>query len=135
MFDKRSSCLEHANLDVYTGSFLHKLTFLIEFGSLGPLFHLFTYSGNLNHEGFVIELISNVETSLDISHLNGRASYSCIALGVMLLYVNLLIVLLIRVKQCFFVQFLGLNSVSLVFNLAGKFPTNVLLFVRGYLFA
>jgi hypothetical protein len=67
------------------------------------LLHLLTHSGYLNDKSLIVELIGNIETSLHVSHLDGSSGDTSIALSVVLLNINLLIMLLIRVKEGFLV--------------------------------
>jgi hypothetical protein len=90
-------------LNVDACSFLNELALLIELCSLSPLLHLLTHSGYLDDKSLIVELIGNIEASLHVSHLDGSPGDTSIALSVMLLNINLLIVLLIRVKKGFLV--------------------------------
>ena len=126
--------MEHPDLNVDTGSFLNKLTLLIEFSSFSPLFHLLTDTSNFNNESVIVEFISNIESSLNIAHLNGSARYTGIALCVVLFNINLLIMLIIRIKQCLLIQFLCLDCIPLILNLTCELPAYVLFLLRGDLF-
>lgn len=90
-------------MNIDTGSFLNQLALLIELSSLSPLLHLLAHPGYLDDQSLIVELIGNIESSLHVSHLDGSPGNTGIALSVMLLDVNLLIVLLIRVKKGFLV--------------------------------
>jgi hypothetical protein len=49
--------------------------------------------------------------------------------------IDLLIVLLIGIKESLLIEFLGLDGVALVLNLTGQLPAYVLFLIRGDLFA
>lgn len=135
LLDKRGGCLEHANLDVDTGGFLDKFTLLVEFGSLSPLLHLFTDTGDLDDECVVVEFVGDVESPLNVAHLDGSAGNASIALSVVLLNIDLLVVLFVGVEERLLVEFLSLDRVALVLNLTGQLSAYVLFLLRGDLFA
>jgi len=128
---KRCSSLEHLNLNVNTSSFLNKPSFLIKFGCLLPLLHLFADRSDVNNDIVIIDILSNTETSLDISHLDGSPRNTSVTLGVVLLVIDVqrIILFLALVEQSFFIEFLSFDSVALIFYLRGKFSANKLLFV------
>ncbi len=135
LLDKRCGCLEHADLYVDTGGFLNEFTFLVEFGSLSPLLHLFADSGDLDDECVVVEFVGDVESSLNVAHLDGSARDASIALSVVLLDIDLLVVLFVWVEECLLVEFLSLDSVALVLDLTGQLSAYVLFLLGGDLFA
>jgi hypothetical protein len=121
-------------LDVDTGSFLNESTLLIEFGGLLPLFHLLTDTGNINNNIFIVNVLCNTETSLDITHFDGCSCDTTVALSIMLLVINLVILFLLLGKESLLVKLLCFNGVALVFDLRGQLSANELFFVLSNLF-
>ena len=100
---ERLSCLEHFHLDVNANSLFSKTSFLIEFGSFLPLFHVFANACNFYQDIFLIYIASNTITSLYVTHLDGCSGNTSVALCVMLFHINLIICIGILVKECFLV--------------------------------
>lgn len=119
---KRSCCREHLDLDVNARSFFNKSTFLIELCSLLPLFHLFAYRSDVDDNIVVVDILCNAESSLDITHLDSSSCDTTVALGIMLLMVDIhaVIFFLALIQKSLLVQLLSLNGVSLVFNLRSE---------------
>lgn len=121
-------------MDVDTSSLLNESTLLIEFGGLLPLFHLFTDTGNINNNIFIVNVLGNTKTSLDITHFDGCSSDTTVALSIMLLVINFVVLFLLLGKESLLIKLLCFNSVSLVLDLGGQLSANELLFVWSNLF-
>ena len=119
-------------MNVNACCFFDKSSLLVELCGLLPLFHLFADGGYVNHYIVVIDVLSDGETSLDISHFDGSPSDTSVALSVMLFMIYIhVIVFLTLVEEGLFVKFLSFNCVSLVFNLRSQFSADELLFIWG----
>ena len=77
------------------------------------------------------EFVRNLEASLDVSHLDGCSGHASIALPVVLINIDVVVDRVISFEVGLFKEFLRLNCVALVLNLAGKLFTDELFFLRS----
>lgn len=89
LIHQRSGLGEHFYLDVDAGSFFNETAFLVEFGCFLPLLHLLTNRRDIDDDVLVVYILCNTKTSLNISHLDGCSCDASIALGVVLLMVDI----------------------------------------------
>ena len=91
----------------------------------------FADTSDINDEGLFLELVSDLESALNVTHLDRSPGHSSVALLVVLLHVDRRVSSLIRLYVGLFVQLLSLSGIALVLNLGSELAADELLFLWG----